>query len=168
MGSSSAYRFQRISLKTVYIAIFLLCVSLSSCTDVTYEGEVTRIADGDSLNIATEHEILEVRLAEIDAPEYKQPHGKTARKALTKLLLGKRVTVEEQTIDQYGRVIARLYSDEHDISAEMVKQGHAWVYREYSFDIDLYKLENEAETAKRGLWALPKSQRTPPWEWRNK
>jgi len=156
----------RLKHRHTVILFFIFC--LSSCTDVTYQGKVTRVTDGDSLNVRTRYEPLKVRLAEIDAPEYSQPHGKIAKKALAKLIANKRVIVEEQTIDQYGRVVARLYIDKLDINAEMVKQGHAWAYREYSFDIDLYKLENEAKIAKRGLWALPESQRIPPWEWRNK
>lgn len=155
-------------LKHRHIALLFFTLGLSSCADVTYQGKVTHITDGDSLIIRTEYETLKIRLAEIDAPEYSQPHGKIAKKALAKLVANQYVTVEEQTVDQYDRIVARLYIDQHDINAEMVKQGHAWVYREYSFDIALYKLENDAETAKRGLWALPESQRIPPWQWRNK
>lgn len=46
----------------------------------------------------------------------------------------------------------------------MVEKGHAWVYRRYSKDQTLYKLENEAKAARKGLWGS--DLRTPPWEWR--
>src|SRR3954453_8529377 len=53
-----------------------------------------------------------------------------------------------------------------DVNAELVRQGAAWVYRKYSRDPLLLLLEQEARSARRGLWALPETERLPPWEWR--
>ena len=53
-----------------------------------------------------------------------------------------------------------------DVNAEMVKQGAAWVYRKYAQDQALYRLEEQAKAAKRGLWGLPETERCPPWDWR--
>jgi len=50
----------------------------------------------------------------------------------------------------------------------LVRLGAAWVYRKYAKDQNLYKLEDEARSAKRGLWGLPEVQRMPPWEWRRR
>ena len=33
-------------------------------------------------------------------------------------------------------------------------------------DPSLYELENEARAARRGIWALPESEREAPWKWR--
>ncbi len=44
----------------------------------------------------------------------------------------------------------------------MIGRGAAWVYRDYAKDPSLYRLENEAKAAKRGLWGLPEAQRMPP------
>jgi len=51
--------------------------------------------------------------------------------------------------------------------AEMVRGGHAWVYRQYATDQGLYAMENDAKQNKRGLWALPEAQQVPPWQWRS-
>ncbi len=59
-------------------------------------------------------------------------------------------------------------SDDLDVSAELVRRGAAWVYRKYAKDQNLYKLEDEARSAKRGLWSLTEAQRMPPWEWRRR
>jgi len=56
--------------------------------------------------------------------------------------------------DRYGRVVGRVFVDGLDVNAEMVRQGHAWVYRQYAKDESLFTLENEARAAMRGLWAL--------------
>jgi endonuclease YncB( thermonuclease family) len=49
-----------------------------------------------------------------------------------------------------------------DVNAEQVKRGMAWVYRKYARDQALFALEQEAKSAKRGLWADPHA--IPPWE----
>ena len=51
-----------------------------------------------------------------------------------------------------------------DAGEEQVKRGIAWVYDRYVKDPSLDPIQDEARTAKRGLWADPYS--TPPWEWR--
>ena len=71
-----------------------------------------------------------------------------------------------QDTDRYGRTVGRVYVGNLDVNAEMVKQGAAWVYRTYAKDQALYRLENEARAAQRGLWGLPEAQRCPPWDWR--
>jgi endonuclease YncB( thermonuclease family) len=48
----------------------------------------------------------------------------------------------------------------------MVRRGAAWVFRRYSDDPELLRLEDEARAARRGLWALPEAERVPPWDWR--
>ncbi|MBO1081646.1 thermonuclease family protein [Roseomonas sp. 573] len=50
--------------------------------------------------------------------------------------------------------------------AELVRGGHAWVYRQYMTDRSLLPLEAEARAARRGLWSLPERERIPPWAWR--
>ena len=107
-----------------------------------------------------------VRLAEIDAPEKKQPFGSKAKAALSELVAGQMITVEQVDKDRYGRLVANLYADGKWVNAEMVRSGDAWVYRQYAKTPELFQLEEEAREGKRGLWALPEQERTPPWEWR--
>ena len=45
-----------------------------------------------------------------------------------------------------------------------MRQGAAWVYRQYSRDPALRVLEQAAWEERRGLWALPEAERVPPWE----
>ena len=53
-----------------------------------------------------------------------------------------------------------------DVSAAMVEAGAAWVFDRYAKDPTLYELQQDARQSRRGLWALPPSDQTPPWEWR--
>ena len=54
--------------------------------------------------------------------------------------------------------------DGEDQSARMISEGMAWYYRQYGWTDSLARLEEEARSEKRGLWADPNPQ--PPWEWR--
>jgi endonuclease YncB( thermonuclease family) len=53
-----------------------------------------------------------------------------------------------------------------DVSAELVRQGAARVYRRYSDDPGLLLLESQAQQGRRGLWGLLEAERMPLWEWR--
>jgi endonuclease YncB( thermonuclease family) len=75
------------------------------------------------------------------------------------------VQVVVEDTDRYGRTVGRVYVGTLD-SAEMVRQGAAWVFRHYNRDPTLPLLEQTAREARRGLWALPEVERMPPWEWR--
>jgi len=131
-------------------------------------GKVISIADGDTLTIlAAGNQQVKIRLAEIDTPESGQPFGNRSKQALSKLAGRQSVTVEVQDIDQYGRTVGRVYVGDVDVSAELVREGYAWVYRKYLRDRTLLDLEAGARADKRGLWALPDNQRVPPWEWRS-
>jgi len=130
-------------------------------------GRVTRVFDGDSFLLRLAGgAIVEVRLAEIDAPERDQPHAEEARSALRGLILDRDLRLRVIDHDRYGRTVARAYLDELDVNADLVGRGHAWVYRRHLRDRSLLDLERAARDAKRGLWALPEAQRTPPWQWR--
>lgn len=149
----------------VLAAILLLVAHPAFSAEIT--GRVVGITDGDTLTILNDaRQQVRVRLAEIDTPEARQPYGSRARQALSDLAFGKTVRVVVQDTDRYGRTVARIHAGTADVNAEMVRQGAAWVYRQYSRDPSLLRLEAEARAARRGLWALPEAQRAAPWEWR--
>lgn len=130
----------------------------------TLEGKVVAIADGDTLTILVDRTQHKIRLAEIDTPERRQAWYQKAKDALSELVFSKEVSVTVTTKDRYGRLIGRVYIYDLDVNAELVRNGHAWVYRKYAEDPALYQLEDEARAAQRGLWGLPESERDPPWE----
>lgn len=131
-------------------------------------GQVIKVNDGDTLMLRiADRRPVKVRLAGIDAPEYSQPYGRAARRALSALISGRTVHVTVYSRDDYGRIIGALDVSDQDIEAALVEQGAAWVYRRYNRNPRLVELEAQAKAARRGLWALPENQRIPPWEWRH-
>ena len=129
---------------------------------------VIGIADGDTLtarcDTPTGTENLRVRLAEIDAPEKGQAFGNRSRQHLADVCFKKQAVVKQQTTDRYGRTVARVECDGADANAEQVRSGMAWVFDKYVTDRILYAVQDDARTARRGLWA--DSHPVPPWEWR--
>ncbi len=123
----------------------------------------TRLA-GDTLVLLVDHQQHKIRLSDIDTPERKQPFGTRAKQALSELAFGKQARVVEVTVDRYGRIVGRVFVDGIDVNRELVAQGYAWVYRKYSQDEELLKLEAQAKEKGLGLWADPDP--IPPWEWR--
>ena len=146
------------------IVILLLASQVYAAGEI--EGRVIAIADGDTFTLLTvDKQQIKIRLAEIDAPESGQPYGNKSKQALSELIFGKDVRVVVQTTDRYGRTVGRPYVGNVDVSAEMVRMGAAWAYREYLIDKSLLTLESEAKAEKRGLWGLSEAS-VPPWEWR--
>jgi endonuclease YncB( thermonuclease family) len=156
------------------LALWLVAVAMAALLSLPLPawaaelaGRVVGLSDGDTLTLLTiERRQVRVRLGEIDTPESRQPYGTRAQQVLSEMVFGKDVRVVVQDTDRYGRTVGRVYQGLLDVNAEMVRQGAAWVYRQYSRDASLLQLEAEARATRRGLWALPETERTPPWEWR--
>ena len=149
------------------IAMLLFLCILCPAHAATLTGRVVGVHDGDTLTMLdAQNRQTRIRLTGIDTPESAQPYGSRAKMALSDLVFGKTIQVDDQGKDRYGRTLGRVSVDGTDVNAALVAAGAAWVYRQYSKDPNLLRLEAEAQAAHRGLWALPEAQRMPPWEWR--
>ena len=129
-----------------------------------FTGKVVAIADGDTVTVLYENQQHKIRLSGIDAPESHQAFGDKAKKALADKVFGKEVRVEWSEEDRYKRILGELYLGERRISEEMIAEGLAWHYKQYSKDQNLAKAELAAKQAKKGLWA--DANPTPPWDFR--
>lgn len=116
--------------------------------------------------LAKRREQVRVRLSDVDTPERVQPWGRRAHDRLAALTFSQQVEVLARDIDRYEPTVGRVRIGGVDISAEMIREGSAWVYRRYSYGPELLRLEAKARVARRGLWWLPEADRMPPWEWR--
>ncbi|HFD86392.1 MAG TPA: nuclease [Gammaproteobacteria bacterium] len=147
---------------------FFLLIPLIASAETTVEARIVGITDGDTVKaLIGEKQQWKVRLAEIDAPEKRQPWSKRAKQALASKIFGKNVRIIVSGKDRYGRYIGKIYLGSRDINREMVREGHAWVYRKYMKDRSLLTEEQAARSNESGLWSLPKDSLTPPWKWRS-
>lgn len=134
-------------------------------------GRVIGVADGDTITVYTlERERKKVRLYGVDAPESKQDWGPEARDFAHDLVFLQEVDLSIITTDQYGREVALVkLSDGRILNEELIKSGHAWVYRQYckkAFCDNWIAMELAARVKKEGLWG----QKNPvaPWNWRKR
>lgn len=145
------------------LAGWLFAVPHAQSADIA--GRVVSIQDGDTLTVLVDRRQIKVRLADIDAPESKQPFGSRSKQSLAVLCFNKETRLETQGKDRYGRTISTVHCAGNNANAMQVRQGMAWVFDRYaSPSSPLYDLQNEAKTARRGLWSDPHP--VPPWEWR--
>lgn len=125
---------------------------------------VVRVVDGDTIVVIGLDQIeLTVRLADIDAPENRQPFGQDATQFLRGLVEGQAVQLEDLGRGKYGRELAQVYADSQWIELSLVQHGWAWVYPESDSRV-LRDAEASARANKLGLWSAQTP--IPPWDWR--
>jgi len=127
-------------------------------------GRVVSIQDGDTLTVLVDRKRIKVRLTEIDAPEHNQPFGTRSRQSLAQLCANKDARVTTKGKDRNGRTLGRVVCSTVDTSYEQVRRGMAMVFDPYVTDRSLYDVQDEARTARRGIWVEEKP--VPPWVWR--
>lgn len=153
----------------VGLAIVALCIFLegTSLLAAEYKGTVTRVIDGDSIEVSHASRAVIIRLRGIDAPEISQPYGRIAMVVVFRHAFGKVVRIETHGLDSHGRTIGDVYlPDDTLLNKEMVRLGLAWWYCKDSHDEVLRQLELEARDEKLGLWKDPTA--SPPWVFRKR
>ena len=154
-----------------YSLLLLLLFPAPAFSEQANAGIVSKVLDGDSLIVKlAPGRSVEIRLAEIDAPEKDQPFGDRSRNELKKLISGEPVRIEIYDVDAYGRLVAHIYRlrDQLHVNAWMVGNGLAWVYPKYAEDEKLFAREKNAREKSIGIWSLPTKQQIPPWKWRHR
>ncbi len=127
--------------------------------------------DGDTIKVLLRGKPTSIRLEGIDAPELGQPYGRNSREALASMVLGREVVIRKsRTPDRYGRTIGRVFilpsisGMTAEVNLKMIRQGLAWYFLAGHKDMELAEAEQDARTARIGLWADRRP--TPPWVWR--
>jgi micrococcal nuclease len=119
---------------------------------------VARIVDGDTVTCA--EGASRVRLLLVDAPESAQgEYGTAARQTLEGILppgTAARVELDKDRYDQYGRILAYLYTpDGRMVNEELVRSGFAAVLvylPNNRYERRMTAASEEAQRAGRGLW----------------
>ena len=143
------------------LIIFLVFFLLNLNADAYF---VTKVIDGDTIEVRQEKRNYKVRLSEIDAPEINQKFGTESKNYLASLVLNEEIELIYITEDRYGRIVAKIYKDNKDINRSMVRYGLAWVYDYYVEDQSLYIDQNLAKKNSFNIWS--EVSPTPPWVFR--
>jgi endonuclease YncB( thermonuclease family) len=153
-------------LLVIYI-LLLTCSAASISQPTVLKGKVAKIVDGDTFDLLVGTTIHRIRLAGIDAPEKKQDFSYASKQLLAQLCNGQLLTVVVTDVDRNKRKIADVYDEQKKwINKELVSQGMAWHFKQYSSNSELATAELLARKKKVGLWSV--NNPIAPWEWRKK
>lgn len=116
------------------------CGGVAAC----FAGPVTRIVDGDTLDVSGQR----IRLVLVDAPERATRFGPAATEYLrAHCPLGSTALVDQddlQMTDRYGRMLAVVWCGETRVNEAIIRAGHARLYRRFcrqsEFGIQLWAL----------------------------
>ena len=133
---------------------------------------VSRVVDGDTVELLVEGVPLKVRLIGVDTPETVHPqqpvehYGKEASAFTRNLLRGESVYLirGQEKVDRYGRTLGYLYRapDGLFVNAEIIRQGYGYAYTKYPFREEMMEqfrgLQSRAREVGKGLWAVTLKQ----------
>jgi len=152
----------------IYSAALLLPLQSNAAI---LEGRVVGVTDGDTITLLDSTDTqYKIRLSGIDAPESKQAFGQVSKRSLSELVYDKRVRVDWEKQDRYGRIVGKILVNGTDANLEQVKRGLAWHYIKYQHEqpvedrLSYSKAETRAQQQHAGLWQDNKP--IAPWDWR--
>jgi endonuclease YncB( thermonuclease family) len=151
--------------QSIFVIVSVILLAAIPCLAETFSGRLVKVTDGDTVQVLHNGKAEKIRLVGIDCPEKSQPFGQSAKRLVLNLAAQKTVTILVAGKDRYGRTLGTvILPDVRYLNEELIRAGLAWHYKRYSKDETLAALENEARSAKRGLWGEPNP--IAPWSWR--
>jgi endonuclease YncB( thermonuclease family) len=156
----------KIKCLSTILVLFLLVLAVGCTTsDLAPETQitVTRVIDGDTIEVDIGGTIYRVRYIGMDTPELddERPEfcalAQEATRLNRQLVEGETVRLERDIseTDKYGRLLRYVYVDDTFVNAELVRQGLAWAEAyepDTKYQDILEEAEAEARQDKIGLW----------------
>ncbi len=141
----------RYCIPTICLAAMLVCFFTARPATARDQAHVSAVIDGDTVELDYSGYSQQADLADIDAPELRQPFGRQARQYLSGLILNKTVTVTSMKTEKGSRAEVELYVLDgrmRSVNRIMVKNGYAW-----SLSGRYAMQEKLARRAHAGLWS---------------
>jgi len=111
---------------------------------------VIGVVDGDTLVLEGK---VRVRLRYADAPELEFCGGIEAKEELEKLVVGKKVVIQEQIPDQFGRGMAMVYEGNTLVNQKMLESGWARFHHDTTKNKEMLKtIADQAKGDGKGLF----------------
>ncbi len=154
----------KIKYLSVILASLLLILAIGCAAPAQApetQAAVTRVIDGDTIEVDIAGTTYRVRYIGVDTPELGEPGADEATEANRQLVEGENVRLEKDVseTDKYGRLLRYVYVGDTFVNAELVKYGLAWAKAyepDTKYQSDFEELETKAREAGRGIWAVDK------------
>ncbi len=132
------------------------------------EYRVSKVVDGDTIEVSMDGRLQKVRLIGMDTPEVVDPRkavqcfgreaSAEAKRRLSDKVIRLEYDVQVGEQDKYGRRLAYVYLPDGSNYAEgMIRDGFAKEYtyqgQVYKYQVNFNQAEAEAEQTARGLWS---------------
>ncbi|MBM7553232.1 thermonuclease family protein [Thalassobacillus pellis] len=132
----------------------------------TTNATVTRVVDGDTLEVSMNGEKEDVRLLLIDTPETVhpdkpvEPFGKEASQFVKETLANEEVRIDigKEKRDKYGRLLAYVFIDGETIQEKLLRKGlarTAYLYNDLTMLDEFHKVQAKAIEKGIGVWSIP-------------
>ena len=141
-GMTAAAKRLALLLSAVVFVAALASPGASIALAAEAKGTASKVVDGDTLWVCSHSACIKVRLCGIDAPELSDPGGEKAKSALQSLVSSKVVTCVQvgagtpcdgrSRPTSYDRIVAQCFVDQSDLAAEMVAEGYACDWIQFS------------------------------------
>jgi endonuclease YncB( thermonuclease family) len=145
-------------MKRVFPLIFLLSLFFNFFFAYQYFNlkqknliKVIGVLDGDTIVLENK---TRLRLRHIDGPEINLCGGAEAKQLLEKLVVNKKITIEENISDQKGRMMALVYVNNQLVNLIMLQSGWVRYHSDKTGQTEmLKKAANEAKNKKIGIYS---------------
>ena len=126
---------------------------------------VTKVADGDTIEVDMNGTLERVRMIGVDTPETHKPntpvqcYGPEASDYTTKLLTHQNVRLEadptDDNRDRYDRLLRYVYFNDTLVNKSLIEQGYGFAYTSFPFTkkVEFMQAQFAAAGKKIGLWA---------------
>lgn len=116
-----------------WLAVFLLMTTPAAAIDLCGSGKrITCVVDGDTFWLQGE----KIRIEGLDAPEISEPKCRTegalglqSRDMLRGILSSGDISIRRNGSDRYGRTLASVYVNGHDVADSVIRAGLGREYR---------------------------------------
>jgi micrococcal nuclease len=130
------------------------------------DAKVTRVVDGDTIEVLMNGKIEDIRMLLLDTPETKhpskpvEPFGPEASKFAKETLEGKTVGIEVglEERDNYGRLLAYVWIGSKTYQERVLEKGlgvTAYLYNDLRMLEQFHKAQNIGRDKKIGVWSIP-------------
>ncbi len=129
------------------------------------DGTVTRVVDGDTIEVFDNNKVNKIRLIGVNTPETLDPRkevecfGLESSMFLKKELEGKIITLESDKSqgdkDTYGRDLRYVFLNGNNINKKIVEEGYGFEFtykKPYLYQEEFKKAEQLAKDNGKGLW----------------
>ena len=158
-------------MKKMLLFVFSFFILTTNVYAKKIEVELEKCVDGDTAWFKLDIETIKTRFLAIDTPESTkeiEEYGKEASKyTCDELTNAKKIEIEydpkSDKTDKYDRHLVWVFVDGTLLQEKILKKGYAnidYIYGEYNYLDNLYKIEEDAKNNKVGIWGNYEEEKT--------